>query len=441
MRRPTTVCRSEGGRAAVMPASHDLAQLLPPEFVRPEYAAGSLTNLPATVGSLLGAHGPWRSPALALNLPTDGVRHVVLLLVDGLGYLNLRRLMEKDDAGLAALLQRYGACDDGVPPPPITSVSPSTTTAATTALQSDGGAPGALGIVGFTQRMPSLGVVANMLFFRPDNDLRGRIGDLEGWGVTPEQVRGAPSIYQLLGQAGVTGYAFAPSNINRNPLSRLQFEGANVRGYVEWVDMLTQLGEHLERTAGERAFTYAYMPDFDSIMHRDGSTSPSVESLYRAMMPQLRLLLDSLSSDARRGTMVLVTADHGHMTTPPEHMSFMQDHPHLRGMLAATEGGEPRHAFLYAAAGALDELYGAVSEAFASDFVVLKGKEALAAGLYGDPGTLHPEVDRRVGDVVLLARGQATLWPQSDGSRPLGMHGSLTPEEMLVPLLPLRLDL
>lgn len=422
-------------------ATPDLSQLLPKEFVAPDYASGSIANLPATVGALLGAHGPWRGSPLNLNLPTEGVRHVVVLVVDGIGYMHLQRLLQQYDGGLSEMLQRYSGSADGRPRLPITSVSPSTTTAATTVIQADGSAPGALGIVGFTQRMPSLGVVANMLFFQPANDKQGRIGDLERWGVTPEQMRGAPSIYNLLGQAGVTGYAYAPANINRNPLSRMQFEGANVRGYVEWVDLLTQLGAHLEHTAGERAFTYAYMPDFDTILHRDGNESPSVEKLYQAFVPQLHAMLDSLSALARRGTMVLVTADHGHMTTPPERMHFMEHHPEIKSMLASTEGGEPRHAFLYSAAGALEDLYEASTRAFGNDFVVLKGQQALAAGLYGDPNTLHPEIYRRVGDVVLLARGQATLWPEAEGSKPNGMHGSLTPEEMLVPFLPLRLDL
>lgn len=423
------------------PATPDLLQLLPTEFVAPEYSAGSIANLPPTVGALLGAPGPWRSSPLNLNLPTDGVRHVVVLLVDGLGYMHLVRLLQQHGGGLSELLQRYSGAADGRPRLPITSVSPSTTTAATTVIQADGSAPAALGIAGFTQRMPSLGVVANMLFFQPANDDRARLGDLEGWGVRPEDMRGAPSIYNLLGQAGVTGYAFAPSSINRNPLSRLQFEGANVRGYVEWVDMLTQLGAHLEHTAAERAFTYAYMPDFDSLMHRDGTESRSVERLYQAFVPQLRAVLESLSASARRGTVLLVTADHGHMSTPPARMRYMQHHPEIRSMLAATEGGEPRHAFLYAAAGALDELYSAATEAFSGDFLVLRGREALAAGLYGHPTALHPEIDRRVGDVVLLARGQCTLWPELEGSKPNGMHGSLTPEEMLVPFLPMRLDL
>lgn len=418
----------------------DLKQQLPAGWVWPEYSGNSLVNLPPTVGHLLGVEGPWRSAPLQRRLQEGDVKRVVLLLVDGVGQGLLQQLCTSTNSGLPELLARYGGSADGELPPAITSVSPSTTTAATTVIQADGSAPGALGIVGFTQRLPRLGVVANMLFFQPVNDRSARLGDLERWGVTPEQMRGAPSIYQLLAAGGVKGYGLAPASIYRNPLSRLQFEGAQVSGYVDWVDMLTLLGRHLEDTAGEASFTYAYMPDFDSLMHRDGEASASVPRLFEAFVPQVRRLLDELSPAARDGTLFLVTADHGHATTPRAQQRYLEDHAELYALMATSEAGEPRHAFLYAANGRLDELHSAVTELFGDAFVVLRGADALAAGLYGDPSSLHAEADRRVGDLLLLAKGGATLWPERTAARLLGMHGSLEPHEMLVPLLALRAD-
>lgn len=422
------------------PLEPGLKERLPQRWVWPDYRGGSLINLPATVGRLLGADAPWRSPPLTLPAPSGDVKHVVLLLVDGVGYRKLNELLSTTDSGLMELLDRYGALPGGALPPPITSVSPSTTTAATTVLQADGSAPGGLGIVGFTQRLPRLGVVANMLLFQPANDRDAHVGDLERWGVTPEGMRGAPSLYQLLSAAGVSGHAFAPANIYRNPLSRLQFEGAEVHGYVDWVDMLTLLGRHLDQVAGTPGFTYAYMPDFDSLLHRDGEGSPSVPRLFEAFVPQLRRLLDGLTPAARDGTLFLITADHGHISTPVAERRFLDDYPELLRLMATSEGGEPRHAFLYGTPGGVAELT-ATAEALLGDaFEVVNGAAALAAGLYGDPASLHPEADRRVGDVVLLARGNTSLWPSRQQARLLGMHGSLEPEEMLVPLLALRAD-
>ncbi len=417
-----------------------LTEPLPQRWVLPAYGGAALTSLPPTVGALLGVEAEWRATPLRLPVATDGVRQVVLLLVDGLGHLRLRQQLEHDDAGLLELLGRYAGLEGGALPPPITSVSPSTTTAATSVIQANGAGPGNLGLLGYSQRLPSLGVVANMLFFSPAWNRSARIGDLEEWGVSPESMLGAPSIYQLLGAGGVAGHAFVPGAVSRNPLSRMQFQGAQVTPYVDWVDMLTRLGAHLEASAGAPGFSYVYMPDFDSVMHRDGTDSPTVPRLFAAFVAQLRRTLDALSPAARRGTLFLVTADHGHITTPVAERRFIQRYPNLYDKLSLREGGEPRHVFLYAKAGAEAELLAAAREELADSFVALAGPAALAGGLYGDPAHLHPEADRRVGDVVLLAKGGASMWPEDQAHTLLGMHGSLEPEEMLVPLLALRAD-
>lgn len=419
-----------------------LAELLPAPFVAPDYGGGALSDLPPTVGALLGVDAPWRSQPLNLPAAGEGVKQVVLLLVDGLGYLHLRALLEKEDAGLKELLTRYGGLPGGELPPPITSVSPSTTAAATSALQADGSSPAALGLLGYTQRLPSLGVTANMILFTPAFQRGARLGSLAAWGVTPESLLVTPTIYQLLGAGGVRGRAYAPATISRNPLSRMQFQGAEVCGYVDWVDMLTQIAAGLEASAAarERSFSYAYLPDFDSLMHRDGVESPSVPNLFRAFVPQLARTLDGLSPAAREGTLFLVTADHGHVSTPAAERRLTSEFPALAELSATREAGEPRHVYLYARNGAADELFAATREGLSDSFLAVRGAEALAAGLYGDPTHLHPEAERRIGDVVLLAKGGATLWP-ADEVRPLkGMHGSLEPAEMLVPLLALRAD-
>ena len=105
---------------------------------------------------------------------------------------------------------------------------------------------------------------------------------------------------------------------------------------------------------------------------------------------------------------------------------------------ALLPGGEARHVYLYARAGHQAELLAYAQAELGGEFVVLDAKQALAAGLYGDPARLHPDAARRVGEVVLLAKGPHFLWKR--GPKPLrGLHGSLTADEMLVPLIGLRL--
>lgn len=448
--------------------------LLAPGFVAPYASGRSLTRIPSTIGGLLGAGEGWRSTPLTLPTVAAGYRRVVLLLIDGLGYDRLAEQLERDDLGLAALLERHapgrnGGEEEGGPlGEPLITVAPSTTVVATTVLAGNGASPGETGFLGYTQYLPRLGFVANMLFWRPAWAAAARSGDLEAWGLVPEAALPTPTAYRLLASQGVASTAFYPHEITRSPLSRMQTAGARVHGYIGWVDLLAQLGEHLEASAGERGYTFAYFPDLDSLQHRDGPSSPSYPPLLEAFVSGLTRLLERLAPAARRETLFLVTADHGHHLVPSAAAAYLGELPALRRLMLRREGGEPRHVYLYARPGATDDLLGAASAALGERFMALRGEDALSAGLYGDPAHLHPEAAERVGDVVLLAREGATLWEadrvrsaderaRGDGARPaggtlpagdgppaaappLGMHGSLTSQEMRVPLLILDLD-
>ncbi len=431
------------------PPPASLPDLLGPGLVAPYQGGRSLSDLPATVGALLGVDGPWRGAPVVQSGLDRRYERVVVLLIDGLGHARLEAAGE-EARGLAELAARHAPSEDrspgAAPGPwpgwlgaPLTTVAPSTTAVATTVLAGNGAAPAELGILGFTQLLPSLGLVANMLFWRPAWSGHGG-GELEAWGLAPEAALPTPTIHQVLGAAGVSCHTLQPAGIARSPLSRLQNAGAEVDGYVGWVDMLTRLAAHLEEGAGRRGYTFAYLPDFDALMHRDGPTTPTFGPLLLAFAAGLGRMLAGLSARARRDTLLLITADHGHRLVPEDEALVQGDLRWLGSRLAWRVAGEPRHVYLYARPGEKGSLLTEARERLGERFVVLDGEEALAAGLYGDPAHLHPETPARLGDVVLLARGGAALWETHEAGRPLGMHGSLTRDEMLVPLIPLALD-
>jgi hypothetical protein len=75
---------------------------------------------------------------------------------------------------------------------------------------------------------------------------------------------------------------------------------------------------------------------------------------------------------------------------------------------------------------------------YPEDFLVMTSEEALAQGLWGleEAG---PEVQARLGDLVAIARKKRLIiWPKEE-FKLRGMHGGLTEEELLVPLLALEL--
>lgn len=415
-----------------------LAALLPAGAVAPRYGGGSIANLAPTLGAWLGVDDGWEGEPVdpAAHPPgRDGAERIVVLVLDGVGARRLDRQLAEDGGALADLIGRL----DGRLRR-LTSVSPATTSVATTALLGNGASPGRSGMLGFTQRLPRLGLVANMLFWRPAGDRRARSGDLERWGQAPEAFLPTPSLFQTLAGGGVQGRAFLPSAIAGSPLSRMQLRGVEVAGTLHAADLFEQLGGYLAATAGTRAVAYAYLPEFDSLSHRDGPDAPAWPALYHSIGEALARALSRWPASARRGTRLWITADHGLVATPPQRRTLAPALAPLRPLLAGPPAGEARHTYLYAVAGARDELRERSRALLGEDFAVLDGREALSAGLYGDPAALHPEAEERVGDVVVLARGGASLWLDDPATELRGMHGALDAEEMEVPWIGLALD-
>lgn len=413
-----------------------LSSLLPDSFVAPQYDGRSIANLPATVGHLLGVTEGWVGAGLEASLLEslgNDIERVVLLLIDGLGWNRLQAQLERDDAGFEDVLGLYGVLNM-----PITSVAPSTTSVATTVILGDGAAPAETGMLGFSFVLAELGLIANMLFWYPAGKRNPLHGELEGWGLEPETFLRTPSAAEVLAQANVPMRVVMPKTYSDSPLSRMRPRGAEVDGFINATDMWFKLGSWLEETAGKKAYAYVYYPDFDTLSHRDGCDAPVWEELWTDFSFQVARFFAGLTASQRSKTLFLLTADHGHVVTPPQAGRFLQDYPKLLEHSLVTPGGEPRHLYLYARAGHKAELLAYARAQLANEFVALDGAEALAAGLYGDPARLHPDAVRRVGDVVLLAKGSHFLWDKRNRDTLLGLHGSLTEDEMLVPLIGLR---
>ena len=424
-------------RSALPPVQNPaLEKLLPSLFVPPRYGGASIANLPATVGNLLGVQEGWASPALAPDVLAafgDDIERVVLLLVDGLGWNRLEEQLKREDAGFSELLERHGVAHL-----PITSVAPSTTAVATTTILGNGAAPAETGMVGYAFLLAQLGVVANMLFWYPAWKQDRVLGELETWGLEPETFLETPSVAEVLKSANIPTRVVMPGAYKDSPLSRMRPRAAEVEGYVNATDMWHKLGKWLDHTAGKKAYAYAYYPDFDTLSHRDGSDAPVWDVLWLEFVFHLRHFFSGLSAQQRKKTLFLITADHGHVVMPVHGRRFLRDYPGLLELCSVMPGGEPRHYYLYARSGCKKALLEYARANLSDIYAVLDTEEALQAGLYGDPARMHPDTPRRLGDVVLLAKGKGYLWGAEPERFLLGMHGSLLPDEMMVPLVALR---
>jgi hypothetical protein len=152
------------------------------------------------------------------------------------------------------------------------------------------------------------------------------------------------------------------------------------------------------------------------------------------------IFLNRLGPADRKGTLLLLTADHGQVTTPHESAILLDDHPILRDALFLPPLGESRAPFFYVRHGQYETVWDYLHDNLSEHFVFLSRDDVIDCGLLGF-GAEYVEVRHRLGDIIGIAKDDSFL--VRDGKmahKMLGRHGGLLPQEMLVPLLALRLD-
>ena len=420
-----------------------LEEYLPEEFILPHYGGYSIANVPATVAALLGVELPDGAPPLPTHLWADpsgqasgrgmasGVRRVVLVLLDAVGYLHLQRYLTEEDSVFRHLAQAGRLV-------PLTSVFPSTTVAALTTLRT-GRTPLGHGFLGTKLLLSEQGLLANMIKLAPAAHKRPE--ELLDWGWKPEEFVTVPSLAQQLAAAGVQSVAHTYLPHLAGGLSRIFLRGmTEVQGYAGFSDLWINLRRTLIQRQNEPLFVSAYWGSTDTVAHLYGPEGEPFRAELRHLARALEEdFLAPLPAAAREGTLLIIIADHGQTATPPERAVRLSDHPALQQALLLPPAGEPRAAYIYVRPGQADGLRAYVAEHLSGRFLLLEMERAVTAGLFG-PEQPTPELRARLGDFLLLARNDSRLIVEKKKVPIHGHHGSLTPEEMLVPLLMVRLD-
>jgi hypothetical protein len=355
----------------------------------PAYDGACITNV---VPALLQPPAliPSWIPAVALGAP-----RVVLLVIDGLGWnqLEARRPL------VPALADLEGG--------PISSVAPSTTATALTSITT-GLPPGEHGVMGY--RMAVEGEVLNVLRWSTES------GDARR-SIAPSRIQSQPCFG---GQRPpvITRAEFATSGFTQAHLHQARFTGYRTVG--------TLAAEIVRLAKDGEPFVYAYYDGLDKVSHEYGLGSQYDEEL-RWIDHLVATLLESLPA----GTALVVTADHGQVETGDNVMPLPGD------VLAhvGQQSGEGRFRWLHARAGRRADLEEACRARLGDHAWVRTRAEAIEQGWYGPVVT--DAAASRLGDVLLAAKGTVAFEEPTDTGpfALVGRHGSLTADEMLVPLL------
>ncbi|WCC80775.1 alkaline phosphatase family protein [Cutibacterium equinum] len=369
-----------------------MSSLLGPDLMAP--GPQTLSDLVPAMGRALTGLG-----SAGLGLPD--ARRYVFLLVDGMGRENLEQSRH-----LAPTLSDMQMCHD------LTCQIPSTT-ATSLSCVGTGAAPGRHGVAGYTFRAAS-GLVMNALSWANGDD--------------PEVIQPHPTAFDDLVSAGVTVSSVGPARFERSGLTRASLRGARFVAIHDEEDVDERVAKTLTASrAGDASLTYVYERSLDHVGHGEGWQSAAWRSRLMWVDDLVGALLDALDP----GTALVVTADHGMIDVPRDHRVMVEDEA---GLLADVDllAGEPRFRHIYTRRP--DEVAQRWQRVLADRARVVVGDEAVDAGLFGP---VDESTRPRFGDVLAITRDDWAIMSRATPKELslVGMHGSLTPREMRIPLL------
>lgn len=339
--------------------------------------------------------------ATAQRLGLPEARKACVVLVDGLGWHNLRARSEQAPF-LAGSAPRQAA-----------SAFPSTTATNLTFLGT-GREGGKTGMLGYTVR-----------------DQDGRLLNLVSWnrGVDPRTWQREPTVFERLTEAGRTAVSVGPWRFAESGLTVAALRGSeyspadSLRQRVDAA--LSQLRDP------EVDLVYLYWGAVDSTGHEHGWRS----SRWAAELRSVDTELSRLTHLAPAGTAVLITADHGMVDVP---LADRTDVAQVDALAQDVEliGGEPRMLHLYTRPARADQVARRWRKHLGERAEVVLREEVIERGWVGP---VAPAIRRVLGDLLVIARGthavQDTRTRAGSASGMIGMHGARTPEEMIVPLI------
>ncbi|MDH4189023.1 MAG: alkaline phosphatase family protein [Betaproteobacteria bacterium] len=383
--------------------------------VTPDYSGAGFVNLVASIAQACGA--PARHPTLALLAPDElrTARNLVFVIVDGLGDNWLRA----HGAGSELERRRRGA---------ISSVFPSTTASAITTSYT-GYTPFEHGLTGWYGYFGAAGCVAATLPFLSRGDER----PLALRGVRPAQVYSAPPLVDLL---AVPSFVVSHRSIIDSEYNRYHCGNARRFAYDTLAELVTQTEAAVKSGPG-RKYVYTYWPDYDRLSHRHGVASRETASAFASFDAAFGRLLARLAGS---DTMVVVTADHGFIDSPPGDLLLLEDAPGLSAMLRFPLCGERRIAYCHVQPGRTAEFIARARDWLGDRAEVRASRELVDEGWFGG-GTPHPRFAERIGDVSLVMRERHTIkdWlPGESRHLHIGNHGGTSMDEMRIPLIVAR---
>ena len=389
-------------------------------FVKPRYDSGGFSGLPARIQTYCASR------------EYDAV---VLFLVDGFGW----RFFEKfQEMPFLRRLTMSGTVEK------LTSQFPSTTAAHVTTIHT-GQPVGQSGVYEWFYYEPQLDqIIAPLLFSHAGVNERDT---LKGK-VNPNKLYPTQTLYQELKKLNIDSHVFGVRDYTPSTYTNVVTKGAKLNSFKTLPEALVNLGHLLEYS---KRLTYLsfYFENIDGTCHKYGPTSPQTEAEIEAYL----LIMDYFFTrifPSKKKVLFLMTADHGASEVNPKTTVFLNKDKHFDGVERffktnrsgelLVPAGSARDMFLYVKDELLDEAQVFLAKSLEGKAEVIKTSWLIENGYFGPE--ISSKFRERVGNLVILPyRYESVWWYEKDKfeQRFYGHHGGLTPQEMDIPLISLKI--
>jgi len=381
-------------------------------LIRPCAEHASFVDLIRALARLVGfAELPTSDNVGAISAEIGPADHYVLVLIDGMGTRILDKLPE--DSFLRRNLRRE-----------LHAVFPATTAAALTALTT-GHWPATHGVPGWWVYLPEPALTVTPLRFTE----RFQGTPLQELGIPASAVFPVSGFWDRIDRPSLT---VVPEPYIGSVFSKYASCGTPTKGYVEIDDAFREVARR-SRAAQGPTFTYLYIPHVDETAHKQGVAHQDMERLLAYLDAQLTRLAGDLPPDTR----VVVTADHGLIDTPEDRRLIVDEGDELLSYLACAPSLEATVPAFHVLPGRDRAFAKAFEDRLGDYFALVSAQEIDDMRLLG-PEPLSAIARQRIGTFLGFSDRSTALYYQPRRSpvhTHIGVHASLSPDEMLIPLI------
>jgi len=366
------------------------------KIVLPDYK-NCIANLPNSILKKLGVVTNGDTlPILDKYLQKD-YKNIVVILLDGMGKAIVERHLKSDGSFRSHLAGIYS------------STFLSTTVAATTSVIS-GLQPCEHAWLGWDCYYPQIDENVTVFLNKIQGTEKPAADYNVAWTFTPYE-----NVFEKIKKAGKEAHFVAP------------FLDKEIDGFEKICKHIKNICKSKvddSKSVESPRYIYAYWNQPDGLLHTYGCGSNQAHECIVDLEKQVAELAAELDD-----TLLVVTADHGHIDTD---FVYIQDYPELYDCLIRKPSLEPRVLNLFIKEEKKDFFVKEFNRLFGQKFILMTKEEVIAKKLMGT-GKHHKMFSSMLGDYLAIATGNLSIY--ANGQKFVSLHGSLTPDEMEIPLI------